>query len=56
MKENTPLEQFLDFMSIKGDESVQEVQEFVISNDDEFKQCVKAFGEPISLIEFKDFQ
>lgn len=56
MTENTPLEHFLDFMRIKGDESAQEVQEFVISNDDELKQCKQAFGEPMNLIEFKDFR
>lgn len=54
MKEQTPLENFIGFMKISQSDK-QEVQDFIISDENELKQCVEAFGEPLNLLTTKEF-
>lgn len=54
MREQTPLENFIDFMKISQSDK-QEVQDFIISDENELKQCVEAFGEPLNLLTTKEF-
>lgn len=54
MREQTPLENFIGFMKISQSDK-QEVQDFIISNENELKQCVEAFGEPLNLLTTKEF-
>lgn len=54
MREQTPLENFIGFMKISQSDK-QEVQDFIISDENELKQCVEAFGEPLNLLATKEF-
>lgn len=54
MREQTPLENFIGFMKISQSDK-QEVQDFIISDESELKQCVEAFGEPLNLLTTKEF-
>ena len=54
MREQTPLENFISFMKISQSDE-QEVQDFIISDENELKQCVEAFGEPLNLLTTKEF-
>lgn len=54
MREKTPLENFIGFMKISQSDK-QEVQDFIISDENELKQCVEAFGEPLNLLTTKEF-
>lgn len=54
MREKTPLENFVGFMKISQSDK-QEVQDFIINDENELKQCVEAFGEPLNLLTTKEF-
>ncbi len=54
MREQTPLENFIGFMKISQSDK-QEVQDFIINDENELKQCVEAFGEPLNLLTTKEF-
>lgn len=54
MREQTPLENFIGFMKMSQSDK-QEVQDFIISDENELKQCVEAFGEPLNLLTTKEF-
>lgn len=54
MREQTPLENFIGFMKINQSDK-QEVQDFIINDENELKQCVEAFGEPLNLLTTKEF-
>lgn len=54
MREQTPLENFVGFMKISQSDK-QEVQDFIINDENELKQCVEAFGEPLNLLTTKEF-
>lgn len=55
MREQTPLENFVGFMKISQSDKQQEVQDFIINDENELKQCVEAFGEPLNLLTTKEF-
>lgn len=54
MREQTPLENFIGFMKISQSDK-QELQDFIINDENELKQCVEAFGEPLNLLTTKEF-
>ena len=64
MREQTPLESFMGFMNLPKNSQNSEfskqndefaVQDFIISDESELKQCVEAFGEPLNLLTTKEF-
>ena len=54
MREQTPLKNFIGFMKISQSDK-QELQDFIINDENELKQCVEAFGEPLNLLTTKEF-
>ncbi len=66
MRNNTPLESFMGFMNLpKNSQNLaensqnpefkaQETEELVITDKNELKQCLEAFGEPLDILTAKE--